>query len=132
MSSVPKQYLCPICGKWHNWPNKAIPFDGYDDRPVKLECAEQSLYTPVNEYYYQGSISYYFKNGLFRYEIQKACSHGNDGRVVIKGWLKSSGIYSNFKLNNYKECHILIPTDWLVLGEIRYPENNHIDLAFRF
>ncbi len=75
---TPKRYLCPYCGKWHEWGHSNYEMDYYNSKnyPIELKC-------PI---IYQGKTSFYFKDGYCYIKTAPICRVANlkiDARIPI-------------------------------------------------
>ncbi len=123
---VPKRYLCPICGNWHDWQSvqNLKQFQSSRNSPITLPCTAET-----NGRYFNSYIKYYFEYGFFKYEISKFIE-GN--RLVITGKYPEKYVFSNLRNNNFKKCIIYIPANWFQLGKLDFNEDKTLPFGFKF
>lgn len=78
---VPKRYLCPFCGEWHEWDyyEKINKLESYDSKENCLECYCQK----ISRRYEGKAVRFYFdENHDIFYEMDSFCSRVKGA----KGW----------------------------------------------
>ena len=77
---IPKRYLCPNCGEWHDYPYSG----SLDDRDSVRNRFEKECVNAIGEY------SFYFRNGLFFYTTRPRCKVKElDGQFPVFSFAES-------------------------------------------
>ncbi len=83
---VPKRYLCPYCGEWHNNPYAFSSLENcISEDPFKRGCdVSEKAKDDAGEY------RFYFEDGYFHYSTIRLCAvKGLDGCVPIHDFVES-------------------------------------------
>ena len=85
---IPKRYLCPYCGKWHEW-SKSNELGYYDSSSYKAEFTCNECLGHRN----LGNYSVYFSNDYLYYSTDRICCRAKQvmkGKVLISSIQESS------------------------------------------
>lgn len=74
LNLIPKSFLCPFCGKWHEWrlEHKLSYYDSSSsDHIANLECASRM------DGFKERKMIFYFKEGICHYKVWPTCRRAN-------------------------------------------------------
>lgn len=84
---VPKRYLCPYCGEWHEWEGQSLGYYDSEYYSTSIECSNAP--SGCNE----GNYKVFFKDGYCYYSTERQCGRGRlelDGKIEIASITESS------------------------------------------
>ena len=99
---VPKRYLCPVCGEWHEWMHKSLGWYNSEDYMAIMKCPKLQGYADYEQAYY----SIYFEDNRLYCKIENLCSYkfaGNVERNIPISLIKQ--IDSEFKVGFYVDYY---------------------------
>ena len=88
LSLAPRRFLCPYCGKWHEW-NKEHRLEYYDSKAYRAQFECSNAPVGCNE----GNYGIYFNDGYCYYSTERMCGRANqsiNGKIPISSIIESA------------------------------------------